>query len=163
MGIAGRQPRSPALQVVCIGRLRAPHAEAGGDYERRVGQMTSFRVDEVSPEPLQRGAAHARAREAARIRERLARNAWTVALSPTGQQAASSAAFAEWLERRLAAGRPVAFVIGGASGLDDELLAACKEQLSLGALTMPHQLARVVLVEQLYRALCLLQGHPYPH
>ena len=69
-------PRSPALQVVCVGRLRAPHDLAGGDYERRVGQLTGFRVDEVAAEPLQRGEAHARTREAGRIRDRLARNAW---------------------------------------------------------------------------------------
>jgi 23S rRNA (pseudouridine1915-N3)-methyltransferase len=156
-------PRSPALQLVCVGRLRPPHAEAGGEYERRVGLITSFRVDEVPAAPLQRGAAPARAREAVRIRGQLARNAWTVALSPVGQQPASSEAFAVWLERRMTAARPVAFVVGGASGLDDALVGSCKEQLSLGALTMPHQLARVVLVEQLYRALCLLQGHPYPH
>jgi len=63
----------------------------------------------------------------------------------------------------LAPGRPVAFLIGGASGIDEGLLGACDERLSLGTLTMPHQLARVVLVEQLYRALCLIRGHPYPH
>ncbi len=156
-------PRSPALQVVCVGRLRASHDLAGGEYERRVGQLTAFRVDEIVAEPLQRGAAHARAREAERLRDRFARNAWTVALTPRGRQPASSDEFATWLERRMAAGRPVTFVIGGATGLDDKLLASCEEQLSLGTLTMPHQLARVVLVEQLYRALCLLQGHPYPH
>lgn len=133
------------------------------EYERRVGQMTSFRVDEVAAEPLQRGEAHARGREAARIRGQVARNAWTVGLAPTGRQAQSSQAFAAWLERRLASGRPIAFVIGGASGIDDALLVTCDEQLSLGTLTMSHQLARVVLVEQLYRALCVLQGHPYPH
>jgi len=151
------------MQLVCVGRLRQPHAEAGAEYERRLGQLTTFRVDEVAAEPLQRGKARARAQEAVRIRDRLARNAWTVALSPTGREPASSAAFAAWLERRLAAGRPVAFVIGGASGLDDRLLDDCDERLALGALTMPHQLARVVLVEQLYRAVSLLQGHPYPH
>lgn len=133
------------------------------EYERRVGQMTAFRVDEVAAEPLQRGEAHARRREAARVRGQVARNAWTVGLAPTGRQAQSSQAFATWLERRLASGRPVAFVIGGASGIDDGLLVTCDEQLSLGTLTMSHQLARVVLVEQLYRALCVLQGHPYPH
>jgi 23S rRNA (pseudouridine1915-N3)-methyltransferase len=133
------------------------------EYERRVGHMTSFRVDEVAAEPLQRGEVHARRREATRIREQVARNAWTVGLAPTGRQAQSSQAFAAWLERRLASGRPVAFVIGGASGIDDGLLVTCDEQLSLGTLTMSHQLARVVLVEQLYRALCVLQGHPYPH
>jgi len=125
--------------------------------------MTGFRVDEVAPEALQRGEVHARAREAARIREQLARSAWTVGLAPTGRQPQSSEAFAGWLERRLASGRPVAFLVGGASGIDEGLLGACDEQLSLGPLTMPHQLARVVLVEQLYRALCVLQGHPYPH
>lgn len=133
------------------------------EYERRVGQMTSFRVDEVAAEPLQRGEAHARHREAARIRGQVARNAWTVGLAPTGRHAQSSQAFAAWLERRLASGRPIAFIIGGASGIDDGLLVTCDEQLSLGTLTMSHQLARVVLVEQLYRALCVLQGHPYPH
>src|SRR5271157_2198637 len=103
-------PRSPAIQLVCVGRLRQPHAEAGAEYERRVGQLTSFRVDEVAAEPLQRGEARARAKEAARIRDRLARNAWTVALSPAGKEPASSEAFAAWLERRLATGRPMALV-----------------------------------------------------
>ncbi len=151
------------MQLVCVGRLRPPHDQAGSEYERRVAQLTSFRADEVAAEPLQRGEAHARGQEAARMRARIARNAWTVCLAPRGRQPASSQDFAAWLERRLAAGRPLAFLIGGASGIDEQLLAGCDERLSLGALTMPHQLARVVLVEQLYRALCVLQGHPYPH
>lgn len=125
--------------------------------------MASFRVDEVAAEPLQRGEAHARTREGARMRDQVVRNAWAVALAPDGRQPASSDAFATWIERRLAAGRPVTFIIGGASGLDGGLVETSQERLSLGNLTMPHQLARVVLVEQLYRALCLLQGHPYPH
>ena len=163
MGLTAQGPRSPAVQLVCVGRLRAPHDQAGAEYERRLGQMTSFRADEVVAEPLQRGAAHARTEEAARMQARIARNAWTVCLTPAGRQPASSEDFAAWLERRLSAGRPVAFIIGGASGLDAGFLAGSDEQLSLGALTMPHQLARVVLVEQVYRALCVLQGHPYPH
>lgn len=151
------------MQVVCVGRLRPPHADAGGEYERRVAQLTGFRVDEVAAEPLQRGEAYARVREAERIRASLARGAWSVALSPDGREHDSSTAFAAWLERRLASGRPVAFVIGGASGIDADLVGECDERMALGRLTMPHQLARVVLVEQLYRALCTLQGHPYPH
>ncbi len=59
--------------------------------------------------------------------------------------------------------RPVAFVVGGAVGVAPDLLAECDERVSLGPLTMPHQLARVVLAEQLYRALCITSGHPYPH
>lgn len=160
MGVA---PRSPAIQLVCVGRLREPHSQAGDEYERRVGQMTAFRVDEVAAEPLQRGESAARAREAERLDAALARAAWVVALSPQGREPESSTAFAKWLERRLSSGRPVAFVVGGASGLDETLLGRSDEQLSLGRLTMPHQLARVVLVEQVYRALCILQGHPYPH
>jgi 23S rRNA (pseudouridine1915-N3)-methyltransferase len=125
--------------------------------------MTTFRVDEIAPEPLQRGEAAARAREAERLAAALVRSAWVVALSPDGRQPESSPAFAKWLERRLSAGRPIAFVLGGASGIDESLCGQADEVLALGRLTMPHQLARVVLVEQIYRALCTLQGHPYPH
>lgn len=119
-------------------------------------------MDEVAAEALQNGEERARAAEADRLRARLLPRAWRVALDPEARAPASSIAFAEWLERRMAE-RPVAFVIGGAVGIAAELAAECDERLSLGPLTMPHQLARVVLAEQLYRALCINSGHPYPH
>ena len=124
--------------------------------------MAGLRVDEVVAEPLQRGEPRARAAEAARLRARLLPRAWRVALDPEGSVPESSPAFAAWLERRMR-DRPVAFVVGGAVGIDAELMSECEESLSLGTLTMPHQLARVVLAEQLYRALCISSGHPYPH
>ena len=124
--------------------------------------MAGLRVDEVAAEPLQRGEERARAEEAARLRARLLPRAWRVALDPAAQPPASSEAFAAWLEKRMDE-RPVAFLVGGAVGLDEALLAECDERVSLGPLTMPHQLARVVLAEQLYRALCIASGHPYPH
>lgn len=124
--------------------------------------MAGLRVDEVAAEPLQRGEPRARAAEAERLRARLVPRAWRVALDPAGRAPESSPAFARWLERRMDE-RPVAFLLGGAAGLDEVLVAECDERLSLGPLTMPHQLARVVLAEQLYRALCITAGHPYPH
>jgi 23S rRNA (pseudouridine1915-N3)-methyltransferase len=116
----------------------------------------------VAAEALQKGEERARAAEAERIRARLLPRARRVALDPAGRAPESSEAFAAWLERRMGEG-PVAFVIGGAVGIGADLLAECEERLSLGPLTMPHQLARVVLTEQLYRALCITSGHPYPH
>jgi 23S rRNA (pseudouridine1915-N3)-methyltransferase len=147
---------------VCVGRLRPPLDAAGRLYEERVDRMAGLRIDEVSAEPLQRGEQRARAAEAERLRARLLPRAVSVALDSEGRAPASSAAFASWLERRMDRG-PVAFVLGGAPGLAAGLVAACDERLSLGPLTMPHQLARVVLTEQLYRALCIASGHPYPH
>ena len=145
-----------------MGKLRPPHDAPGRLYEERVDRLAGLRVDEVAAEPLQRGEDRARAAEAERLRARLLPRASTVALDPLGRAPASSEAFAEWLERRMR-DRPVAFLIGGAVGIAPELLEACDERLSLGPLTMPHQLARVVLTEQLYRALCITSGHPYPH
>ena len=146
-----------------MGRLRPPHDAAGRDYERRIDRMAGLRVDEVAAEPLQRGADRARAAEAERLRARLLPRALRVALDPAGRAPDSSEAFAAWLGRRMEEPRPVAFLVGGALGLDPTLAAEAEERLSLGPLTMPHQLARVVLAEQLYRALCIASGHPYPH
>ncbi|MDX6645806.1 MAG: rRNA (pseudouridine1915-N3)-methyltransferase [Miltoncostaeaceae bacterium] len=146
-----------------MGKLRPPFDAPGRLYEGRIAERVGFRADEVAAEPLQRGAERAVRVEAERLRGRLLPGAWRVALDAGGAPPASSERFAAWLERRLVDPRPIAFLIGGAGGLAEDLAAQAEERLSLGPLTMPHQLARVVLTEQLYRALCLLEGHPYPH
>jgi len=116
----------------------------------------------VAAEPPAAGGRRAMAAEAERIRARLLPSAWRVALDPDGRAPGSSDALAAWLTERVEAARPVAFLVGGPLGLDRVLADEAEERLSLGPLTLPHQLARVVLAEQLYRALCVRAGHPYP-
>lgn len=83
-----------------------------------------------------------------------------VALSVDGEMW-STQRFAEWLGRQAEADTPVAFYVGGAWGLSEELVASCPLRLSLSRLTLAHELCRVVLLEQLYRAATLLRGAPY--
>ncbi len=99
-------------------------------------------------------------READAILAKLPAAAFAVALD-LGGPAPDSAAFAAMLSRWLESGRAVCFVIGGAEGLDARVLARADAVLSLGALTWPHLLARVMLAEQLYRARAIAAGHPY--
>lgn len=151
------------LQIVAVGRIRPPHAEGAHEYESRISARAALRVDEVTAEPLQHGLDRVHAREGARVLARIVDGAYVVALDPGGRMHGSSEAFAEWLGGRMEAPMATAFVIGGASGLAPSVRARSDQSLSLGPLTLPHQLARVVLVEQVYRALCHLAGHPYAH
>lgn len=152
--------RRPKLQVVVVGRARPPHDAPARLYEERAGGLIAMRVDEVAAEGGSRDGS-ARRREGARLAQKTIDQAWRVALDPGGRTPKSSDGFARWLEKRLGAQRPVAFWVGGADGLDPDLVGDADEVLSLGPLTMPHQLARVVLAEQVYRALCIMRGHPY--
>ena len=151
----------PRLQIVAVGRLRAPHDAPGRLYEGRIGERVALKVDQVAAEPLQNGADQVLRREAKRVRARVLSGAFRVALDPAGRAPASSEAFAAWLGRRLDEMRPTAFIVGGAIGLASDLADEADERLSLGPLTLPHQLARVVLAEQIYRGLCIVAGHPY--
>lgn len=101
-----------------------------------------------------------RAREAAAILAALPERALVVALDPAGISP-DTEGLARLIEGWRAAGRPLVFVIGGAEGLDPSVLARAEVRLSLGPLTWPHLLVRAMLVDQLYRAQCLRQGHPY--
>lgn len=151
------------MQLVCVGRIRPPHDAAAHEYERRIAERTPLRVDEVAAEPLQHGDERSRRVEAERIGRRVLPGAFVVALTPQGPTPRSSEAFAAWLGARLEVPKPTAFLIGGAGGLDGSLLKGADERLGLGPLTMAHQLARVVLAEQIYRAMAILGGHPYHH
>jgi 23S rRNA (pseudouridine1915-N3)-methyltransferase len=85
---------------------------------------------------------------------------YVVALDERGKQR-SSVELSKWLGQRLAAGQNLAFLVGGPDGFAPEVLQRANESWSLSALTLPHALVRVVWIEQIYRAVTLLDGHPY--
>lgn len=155
--------RAPRLQIVVVGKVRAPFDAAAKEYEKRIADRVPLAVAEVAAEPLQHGDDQVLRREGDRLRGRILPGAWRVALDPAGRAPRSSDDFAAWLGRRLDDPRPTSFMVGGAMGLPADLVAEAEETLSLGTLTLPHQLARVVLEEQIYRALAALAGHPYAH
>ena len=144
-----------------MGRARGPLADAAADYEARVAKLAKFDVVEVKDEPLDRGTSlEIRQREAERILA--AADGYRLIAFDLGGRALTSpelaAALQQWEEQ---APQRTAFVIGGAEGLSTSILERADMTISLGAITLPHQLARVVAAEQLYRALTINRGLPY--
>jgi 23S rRNA (pseudouridine1915-N3)-methyltransferase len=131
------------IVVVAVGRLRPPFADDIQHYQKLMARHVRLELVEV--------------REDEQIARRLPPRSFVSLLHSEGQQM-DSIAFSHWLEQRRQSGRDLAFVIGGPFGLD---LEEVDQRFSLGPLTLPHQLARVVLLEQLYRAHKILSGEPY--
>ncbi len=132
-----------------------------GEYEKRAGRYWPLEVVEVREESARsRTAVEVKAREGERLLE-AAEGALVVACDERGTMLRSEE-FAEWLrDEREKAVRDVAFVIGGAYGLSEEVLGRADRRMALARWTLPHELARLVLVEQLYRAGTILRGEPY--
>jgi 23S rRNA (pseudouridine1915-N3)-methyltransferase len=145
------------LRLIAVGRLRdGPEAALFARYNARL--RPKLAVTEI---PEARGAsAEVKRREGAALLAALPAPAFVVALD-AGGEAPDSEGLARLLERWLAGGRPVCFVIGGAEGLDAPVIARAGHVLSLGRLTWPHFLARAMLAEQVYRARSIAAGHPY--
>lgn len=149
--------------VAAVGAPRDPAlAAAIRDYESRAARYWPLDVREVRAESGKGGTpATVRAREGERLLAALAPGAQIVACD-VGGKAMTSDAFAEWLQHeRERAGPDLAFLIGGAHGLPDAVRAASRRTLSLAPWTLPHELARLVLAEQLYRAGTIRRGEPY--
>ena len=147
------------LHIIAVGRLKAgPHEALARHYaERLAWPLTLREVEEKRPLP----PAELKEREAELLCAAVPKGAVLVALDMRGQ-ALGSEAFAERIERWRDSGTAdLAFVIGGAEGLAEGLRREAAFQLSLGAMTWPHLLARGMLLEQLYRAQQILAGHPY--
>jgi len=152
------------IQLIIVGRDRkGPLLEAARDFEARIARYVDFRVVELKETPIDkgRGLDVVRRTEADRIRGAVGSGARQVVFDRTGR-AQASRAWAARLERwRMDGGRDVDLVIGGPVGLDPALVRAADEAWSLGPLTLPHRLARVVVAEQLYRAFTILNREPY--
>jgi 23S rRNA (pseudouridine1915-N3)-methyltransferase len=149
--------------LVAVGE-RAPDWVAQGfaEYQTRLSHWLPFSHHEIAPGLRGKGrdAARATADEGARVLAALPKQAWVVALDGRGRQL-SSEQLAERLETWRQQGRDLAFLIGGPEGHAPEVLAAAHERWSLGALTLPHMLVRLLVAEQLYRAASQLANHPY--
>jgi 23S rRNA (pseudouridine1915-N3)-methyltransferase len=131
--------------VVAVGKARPPYADDLQHYAKLLSRYARVDVIEVADEEA--------------LVRRLPARAYICLLDSRGRSYTSEA-FADWIEQRRQAGRDVCFAIGGAFGVS---LPNADHVLSFGPLTLPHMLARVVLLEQLYRAHKILAGEPYHH
>jgi 23S rRNA (pseudouridine1915-N3)-methyltransferase len=136
------------LVVALAARLPRWALQARDEYLRRMPRGFEVRCLDLKAQALQR------------IRARLPKDTRLVALDERGRDL-TTAQFAAKLESWRAEGDPVAFVIGGPDGLDEEFRRDAEFVLKLSAFTLPHALAQVLFCEQLYRAATLLTGHPY--
>lgn len=150
------------LTVLAFGRLRSRElAAVADDYAARLARYVPAEVVELRDE---RGAdAAARAKEARRLEEALRGDDFVVLLDERGRQM-SSPELAAFLAERTRAGRGrTVLVVGGPFGVDDSVRRRAGLVLSLSRMTLPHELARAVLLEQLYRAFTILRGEKYHH
>ena len=145
------------LRIVAVGRIgRGPEADLFARYAARLRP----RPQVVEVADGRGSSAEIARREAVALLAAIPANANTVALD-SGGEPLDSMAFATRLTKWQDTGRDLAFVLGGAEGLDASVLARANATLSLGPLTWPHLLARVMLAEQLFRAQSIAAGHPY--
>jgi len=133
------------ILVVAVGRMKAPFLDDAQHYERLLTRYARVEVVEV--------------REDEHVERRIPERAHVALLDVEGRER-SSPQLARWLEDRRHEGRDLCFVVGGPYGTR---LPRCDSRLSFGPITLPHLLARVVLLEQLYRAHKILAGEPYHH
>src|SRR4051794_30367247 len=129
--------------VLAVGRLRPPYADDVQHYQQMLARYARLELVEV--------------RENQSVDGRIPERAFVCLLASDGREY-DSIEFSRFLEERRQSARDLCFVIGGPRGLD---LDSCDLKLSLGRMTLPHQLARVVLLEQLYRANKIIAGEPY--
>lgn len=152
------------INIISIGHKPPTWAEEGcKEYLKRFQRDLSIVLTELKPafRVSDTDKNHlARAKEKGRILTKLNKNARLIALDEAGTQTTTNE-LARLLANWMAEGRDLDFVIGGADGLDPEIKNQADKILSLSLMTYPHALARLILIEQLYRAQCIIKKHPY--
>lgn len=156
------------VDLICVGKLNASYFAAGvAEYQKRLGGFCNFRIVELPEATIadknasEKQIEKALQKEGDAILHAVRKGAYLVALCVEGKQI-SSEELAALLAQRAGSGTgDVAFVIGSSHGLDERVKRAAQARISLGRITLPHQLARLVLTEQLYRACTINAGMKY--
>ena len=142
------------------------YRDAVGEYQKRLSRYCKLEIIEVADEKTPEGAGalveeKIKEKEARRISEKLREDAFVCALEIGGKKL-SSEGMADWIEKLAVNGTShIAFVIGGSLGLHESVINRADMSLSFSDMTFPHQLMRVILTEQIYRAFCIINGTPY--
>jgi 23S rRNA (pseudouridine1915-N3)-methyltransferase len=150
------------LRIVAVGKLGEAHwRAAAGEYVKRLRRYAAIDIVEVTDRDLAKGVERAVSAEGSDLLRAMPPDSHVVALDIDAKQT-SSEGLARRLEALMLGGcSDVTFIIGGSAGLAPDVLARADERMSLSAMTLPHQLCRVVLLEQLYRAFRIMRNEPY--
>lgn len=155
------------ITVIAVGRIKEKFfADAIREYQKRLGKYCRLEILEAADEKTPDGASAAmeeqiREREGERVKKLLKGNAYVIALAIDGKKY-SSEKFAEKLNTLGIGGEShLCFLIGGSLGMSESLLACADEKISFSDMTFPHQLMRVILLEQIYRGFRIIRGEPY--
>ena len=155
------------IAIISVGKLKEKYLKLGiEEYTKRLGSYAKIDLVEVADEKAPENLSDAdmeivKKKEGDRILAKIGADTYVIALAINGKMK-SSEQLADDLESLMTYGRSkVAFVIGGSLGLHDEVLKRADEELSFSKMTLPHQLMKLVLVEQIYRAFRIIKGEPY--
>lgn len=135
------------------------------DYLKRFGKEITIKIETLTPKPRTKNTSPAEIKklvqeEGLEIKNKLLKNTYLIALDVLGKHF-STEDLSKYLNQWMQSGKNISFVIGGADGLSPEILNQADLKLSLSQLTFPHHLAKIILIEQLYRAHSILKNHPY--
>ena len=155
------------ISIVCVGKIKESfYREAVAEYAKRLSRYCRLEIIEVADEKTPEGASlqmeeQIRDKEGRRILEKLQEDAFVCTLEIGGKKL-SSEGLAQWMEKLTVGGTShIMFVIGGSLGLHRSVGRRADLALSFSEMTFPHQLMRVILTEQIYRAFRIIHGEPY--
>ena len=155
------------LRIVCIGKLKERfYTEAAAEFKKRLSRFCELEIVELPDEKVADSPSPAEIErvkniECRRIAEKLAQGDYVVALDPRGKEMTSEQLADKLSEIMLAGSSRIAFLIGGSHGLTDEIRSRADLVLSFSKMTFSHQIFRIMLLEQVYRAFKILNNEPY--
>ena len=155
------------VKIIAVGKLKEKYLKDGiAEYQKRLGRFCQFEMTELPDEKTPDKASYAEnvkimQKEAKRISKKIGQRDFVIALAIEGKQLPSEKFSQTLAQTTLNGYSDITFIIGGSLGLSDEIKKRADLLISFGLLTLPHQLMRLVLIEQVYRAFMIQEGSPY--